>query len=145
MMAYGWTTSSSSTTTCSTIHLCRSSSTNTGKTSRLLLFANNNNNNNNNNDKVRQVPESTKPRFKRNIQIRKRTSTKPKRRDGYWLELDNVELELRLLWDDVNVTLNNNTNIIETPPPIPNESLLNYWKRYDIRNAIVQNGGRDIL
>jgi hypothetical protein len=52
-----------------------------------------------------------------------------------------VEQELRELWEWANVTLASE----EAPPPIPNESLLNYWKRHDLRAAIATHEGREFL
>lgn len=63
-----------------------------------------------------------------------------KRPSGYWKDIANVDTELRLAWRSANVTVNQSE-----PPPIPNESILNYWKRYDLRSAIVTHGGRDNL
>jgi hypothetical protein len=78
------------------------------------------------------------PRFRKKHQIRERSRIR--KPPGYWLEVKNVEAELRNLWKSVNVNIDP-----KQPPPIPNESLLNYWKRYDLRSAIVQNDGREIL
>lgn len=52
-----------------------------------------------------------------------------------------METELRDLWKSVGVELVDDSQ----PPPIPNESLLNYWRRYDLRAAIVTHGGREAL
>ena len=59
---------------------------------------------------------------------------------GYWKDVGNIENEIRSLWESVTVNIPS-----DEPPPIPNEALLNYWKRHDIRSAISQIGGRDIL
>jgi hypothetical protein len=68
----------------------------------------------------------------------------------------NVEQELRDLWATVNnVTTitnqeendnyNDNDSSNQPPPAIPNEALLNYWKRHDLRAAVVSHGGRQQL
>jgi hypothetical protein len=89
-------------------------------------------------DGGQQLSNSTYPRFRRTPQIREKPSfRKPK---GYWLDISNIEKELRDQWKYVNVTVEE-----QQPPPIPNETLLNYWKRHDLRSVIVQSGGRDYL
>jgi hypothetical protein len=86
-------------------------------------------------------PEQS-PCYRRIPQVRQKPrNRKPK---NYWSHLENVELELRDLWESMNVTLDDDGNNNQ-PPPIPNESLLNYWKRYDLRAAIVTHGGREVL
>eukprot|EP00980_Cylindrotheca_fusiformis_P002932 scaffold683_cov124-Cylindrotheca_fusiformis.AAC.1 len=77
-------------------------------------------------------------RFRRLPQPRKKSILRKPR--GYWLELSNIDFELREQWKSVNVTIEG-----QQPPPIPNETLLNYWKRHDLRRAIVQIGGREEL
>lgn len=85
-----------------------------------------------------QLSKSEYPRFRRIPQIREKPRfRKPK---GYWLDISNIEKELRDQWKYVNVTVEE-----QQPPPIPNETLLNYWKRHDLRSVIVQSGGRDYL
>lgn len=59
---------------------------------------------------------------------------------GYWKDTENIENEIRSLWEEVKVKIPS-----DEPPPIPNETLLNYWRRHDIRYAISQFGGRDLL
>jgi hypothetical protein len=56
------------------------------------------------------------------------------------LNATHIEQELRELWASVNVTID-----ATQPPPIPNESLLNYWQRHDLRAAVVTHGGRALL
>jgi hypothetical protein len=77
---------------------------------------------------------------------------------GYWKNITNIEYELRNLWIE-KMQISNNANnddnnngdkllvklLYEYPPPIPNEALLNYWNRHDIRNAIRSYGGRTLL
>jgi len=56
----------------------------------------------------------------------------------FWLDASNLEKELRSFWnDDCGVELAKNE-----PPPIPNEILLMYYERHDLRGAIASNGGR---
>ena len=72
---------------------------------------------------------------------RQQRQFKPQRRPrNYWRDLTNVEEELRLQWESCSVSIPKHN-----PPPIPNESLLNYWKRHDLRSAIVAHGGRERL
>ncbi|CAJ1936213.1 unnamed protein product [Cylindrotheca closterium] len=59
---------------------------------------------------------------------------------GYWKNIENIEKEIRTQWISVNVNIPS-----DQPPPIPNESLLNYWERNDLRYAIYQFGGREFL
>lgn len=85
-----------------------------------------------------QLPNAAHPHMRRNPQARQKPrSRKPK---GYWLDISNIEKELRDQWKRASVTVDE-----RQPPPIPNETLLNYWKRNDLRSAIVQSGGRDSL
>lgn len=79
------------------------------------------------------------PRVRRIPQVRQKPKNRKPR--NFWLEVDNVETELRDLWKSVGVELVDDSQ----PPPIPNESLLNYWRRYDLRAAIVTHGGREAL
>ena len=65
---------------------------------------------------------------------------KNRRPKNYWLSVKNVDKELRQLWASQNITIQRHE-----PPPIPNESLLNYWKRHDLRAAIVTHNGREEL
>jgi hypothetical protein len=69
-----------------------------------------------------------------------RSKSQNRRPANYWLKIETVELELRQLWATAGISLN-----AEEPPPIPNETLLNYWKRHDLRSAIVRYGGRELL
>lgn len=59
----------------------------------------------------------------------------------YWTEVSNVELALRELWESKEVAIDAYHHL----PPIPNESLLNYWNRHDLRGAIITHGGRTLL
>ena len=54
----------------------------------------------------------------------------------YWMDPKNLQQELVDFWSQLGIT----TNI--TSPTIPNESLLVYYERNDLRAAIVKNGGR---
>ena len=81
------------------------------------------------------TPEiSISPLCHRRQSRRQLESRRPKH---YWKRKKNLQFELRQLWESVNVSIP-----LDQPPPIPNESLLNYWGRHDLRAAIVTNGGR---
>ncbi len=69
-----------------------------------------------------------------------RQKPRHRRPHNYWIEISNVRAELVELWNGVNVTIPSTS-----PPPIPSESLLNYWKRHDLRAAIATHGGREFL
>ena len=71
---------------------------------------------------------------------RSRRQPEARRPTHYWKRKKNLLFELRQLWEDVNVSIP-----LDQLPPIPNESLLNYWGRHDLRAAIVANGGREEL
>jgi len=95
-----------------------------------------------------------------------RRQPKTRRPRFYWQSVENVEKELRDFWIHVGVTIpeppintttttttNNNNNTITKksnnqkahPLCIPNETLLNYFGRHDLRAAIVAHGGREEL
>ena len=94
--------------------------------------------NNNNYDEDFKPSPPRSPRLQhRQLQIRKKPGS-TRRPKHYWMDIGNVDRELREFWDSVNVTIDD-----KEPPPIPNETLLNYFKRYNLRGAIVVNGGRD--
>jgi hypothetical protein len=77
----------------------------------------------------------TTPRRRR--QVRKQPIDRRPR--YYWSESTNLRNELCRFWSRLGVDTNN------TSPTIPNESLLVYCGRHDIRAAIVKNGGRQSL
>lgn len=79
---------------------------------------------------VARYPKETKSR-------RKSQNRRPR---FYWTDLSNVEQELRDLWQSKNVVIPSHQ-----PPPIPNESLLYYWGRHDLRGVIATHGGRELL
>jgi hypothetical protein len=54
----------------------------------------------------------------------------------YWCDSTNLRNELTLFWTQLGIDTNHSS------PTIPNESLLVYYDRHDIRAAIVKNGGR---
>jgi hypothetical protein len=82
---------------------------------------------------------SSSPRYRhRHIQSRRKpVNRRPK---YFWSNVTNLELELRGFWKSVQVTIRDNE-----PVPIPNEALLNYCQRFDIKAAIVTHGGREDL
>jgi hypothetical protein len=83
--------------------------------------------------------DSSSPRY-RNRQIQLRRKPMNRRPKYYWSNVTNLEMELRHFWKSVQVTIRNNE-----PVPIPNEALLNYCQRFDIKAAIVTHGGREDL
>ena len=118
-----------------------------GRPRRPLCTSNNSNSNSHENNPQRlgasTVRDSTSPppppaRHPKESQIRKES---PHRRPRhYWTNISNVEIALRDVWHSHHVTID---PIL--PPPIPNECLLNYWNRYDLRGAIATHGGREFL
>ena len=81
---------------------------------------------------------------------------------GYWKSVSNIDRELRDQWLEAigasNRTLNDDSSSASRndnpatelhsllhPPPIPNDALLSYWKRNDLRYAIQNYGGRTNL
>lgn len=85
------------------------------------------------------ISNSSSPRYRhRQIQLRRKPiNRRPK---YYWSNITNLELEFRFFWKSVQVTIRDNE-----PVPIPNEALLNYYQRFDIKAAIVTHGGREDL
>ena len=74
-------------------------------------------------------------RYRRIPQVRRKPQNRKPR--NYWLDLRNIETDFHDFWTSIHVD-----HTISRPPPIPNEALLNYYKRYDLRAAIVTHGGR---
>ena len=70
----------------------------------------------------------------------KRRRPAQKRPARYWSDLNNLRSELRAFWIDRGVKLTQNKL-----PPIPNEVVLRYYQRNDLRAAIVKYGGRDAV
>mmetsp|Transcript_29872 Transcript_29872/g.45815 ORF Transcript_29872/g.45815 Transcript_29872/m.45815 type:complete len:427 (-) Transcript_29872:1240-2520(-) len=66
---------------------------------------------------------------------RKPVNRRPK---YYWNNISNIEAELRAFWEYAEVKI-----APDEPPVIPNETLLNHFERYDLKNAIVIQGGRE--
>jgi hypothetical protein len=79
----------------------------------------------------------------------KRRQTRNRRPRNYWTQPDNVAREIRLFWakdcglgeyyKSSNATLNYDENMI------PNEGLLNYYGRHDMRAAFASLGGREAV
>jgi len=76
----------------------------------------------------------------RKLKQKRRTFSKPRRPSSFWAEIGNIEEELRLFWKSVYVPIDSGV-----PPPIPNEALLNHFERHDLRYAIANIGGRDVV
>jgi hypothetical protein len=85
--------------------------------------------------------------FRRPLQQRRNTAATRKPRE-YWIKVENIDLELRNQW---LLALSQSANDGDQhhahhflppnmPPPIPNNSLLFYWKRHDLANAIQKFG-----
>jgi hypothetical protein len=90
----------------------------------------------------------------RPLQNRRNTASNRKPRH-YWKDIANIEHELREQWKSVlrlpsdenkGRSLENISRLLpnDQPPPIPNETLLTYWQRNDLANAI-RNLGRPYL
>ena len=72
--------------------------------------------------------------------IQKRTSPRrPRKPKFYWTDSENIRKELYLFWEELGI------NTTDGHLYIPNEHLLNYFKRNDLRAAIYQMGGRESL
>jgi hypothetical protein len=91
-------------------------------------------------------PPNTHHRHRQRIP-QTRQQPRNRRPKNYWLNVTNVEQELRDLWATVVITNQEENDSSNRPPPIviPNEALLNYWKRHDLRAAITSHGGRQQL
>jgi len=73
--------------------------------------------------------------------IQKRSSPRrPRKPKFYWNEPENIRKELHLFWKELGITTSD-----DQPLYIPNELILNYFKRNDLRAAIYQMGGRESL
>eukprot|EP00816_Leptocylindrus_hargravesii_P003577 CAMPEP_0196814782 /NCGR_PEP_ID=MMETSP1362-20130617/45732_1 /TAXON_ID=163516 /ORGANISM="Leptocylindrus danicus, Strain CCMP1856" /LENGTH=492 /DNA_ID=CAMNT_0042191519 /DNA_START=272 /DNA_END=1750 /DNA_ORIENTATION=+ len=89
-------------------------------------------------DKIKSVNSYNVPHGSKSF---KSIESPPKRRPrGYWSDKSNVVNELREFWGNLNVPIQG-----WKLPPIPNEALLNHFKRNDLRWAIASHGGRDAL
>ncbi len=71
---------------------------------------------------------------------KRRKLKQPRRPSSFWADLNNIETELRLFWSSINVPIPS-----DEPPPIPNEALLNHFERHDLRYALANMGGRDVV
>ena len=89
----------------------------------------------------RRNDDPTPGRYPKTRQIRQKPRQQRRPRN-YWTDIDNIRQELEDLWSWANVTRSSSH---QGPPPIPNETLLSYWKRHDLRAAIATHGGRDLL
>ncbi len=73
----------------------------------------------------------------------RRASTRKRKRRNYWTSIDNLRHELEIFWKEVDAPLND--LYPNQPPPIPNEYLLNFFERNDLRWGIAQMGGRETV
>ena len=72
--------------------------------------------------------------------IQKRSSPRrPRKPKFYWNDPENIRQELHLFWKELNTTTSDDKLYI------PNEYMLNYFNRNDLRAAIYQMGGRESL
>ena len=83
------------------------------------------------------VDQTTVSLRRRRQQRRKSIGRRPK---YYWTKPSNMKRELRQFWKDCGVELGSKQPVI-----IPNETLLRYYGRHDIRGAIASQGGRKVL
>mmetsp|Transcript_18185 Transcript_18185/g.38280 ORF Transcript_18185/g.38280 Transcript_18185/m.38280 type:complete len:590 (-) Transcript_18185:533-2302(-) len=74
---------------------------------------------------------------------KRRAPTRKRKRRNYWTSIDNLRLELEKFWKDLEAPLDD--LYPNQPPPIPNEYLLNFFKRNDLRWGIAQLGGREAV
>jgi hypothetical protein len=74
-------------------------------------------------------------RSQRQRQIRRKSIDRRPRH--YWLDHSNLQKEIHQFWSNIGINTNSSS------PTIPNESLLMYYERHDLRAAIVKNGGRE--
>lgn len=73
--------------------------------------------------------------------IRQKRSRPARRRpDCYWSDINHLRFELCSFWNDHGVHIPPNQ-----PPPIPNEVTLRYYRRHDLRAAVVKYGGREAV
>jgi len=83
------------------------------------------------------VDQSTVSLRRRRQRRRKSINRRPK---YYWTKQSNMKRELLQFWKDCGVELISNQPIL-----IPNETLLRYYERHNIRAAIASQGGRKTL
>ena len=67
-----------------------------------------------------------------------RRKIKQRHARNYWSNISNFRKEIMDFWSTLNVPLGNKV-------PIPNETLLNYYNRHDLRSAIYSLGGRNYI
>jgi hypothetical protein len=79
------------------------------------------------------IDNATKPLRRRRQLRRKSVDRRPR---FYWLDQTNLCNELYQFWSNLGVSTD------PSYPAIPNERLLMYFDRHDLRAAIVKNGGR---
>ena len=73
--------------------------------------------------------------------IQKRSSPRrPRKPKHYWNDPENIRKELHLFWKELGINTSDDQQLY-----IPNEYMLNYFSRNDIRAAIYQIGGRESL
>jgi len=75
---------------------------------------------------------ATRPKQVRRLPTKRR----PK---GYWDDPANLMKEFSSFWADLGVSTSSSL------PPIPNQQLLNYYERNDLRWAIYRHGGREAV
>ena len=87
---------------------------------------------------------------------RKRPAILSRRPRYYWKDVQNIRNEIIEQWkialsshdgDNTDDDIDDHDDFVDTipdPPPIPNDTLLLYWKRYDLRAAIRTYEGIDM-
>jgi hypothetical protein len=91
-------------------------------------------------DTTSKKRKEPKLKLDRKPKQKRRKIQNPRRPRAFWKDIHNIQNELRLFWSSVNVDINPSQ-----PPPIPNEALLNHFERHDLRYAIANMGGRNIV
>lgn len=73
--------------------------------------------------------------------LQRRPNRRPRKPRNYWSDIENLRREILQFWIvDANVSLN-----IDEPLPVPSETLLTHFQRFDLRNGINVHGGRSSI
>jgi hypothetical protein len=75
----------------------------------------------------------------------KRRKPRNRRPRNYWTQPDNLAREIRLFWANDCGLGRHNATLKYDENMIPNESLMNYYGRHDMRAAFASLGGREAV